>query len=110
GIFVQLNENGLTFVATDGHRLLRYRRPDLKADGNALSFIIPRKAFTLLRAALPADVEPQIEVNASNAYFTYCNLQMVCRLIDERFPDYESVIPVNNPNKLTIDRLDLLGS
>ncbi len=110
GIFVQLNENGTTFVATDGHRLLRYRMPELKADGNSLSFIIPRKAFNLLKAALPSDVETLIEVNASNAYFTFGNLQMVCRLIDERFPDYENVIPVNNPNKLTIDRLDLLGS
>ena len=111
GIFVQLNENGITFVATDGHRLLRYRRPELRADGRSLSFIVPKKAFNLLRAALPTDgTEVQVEVNASNAYFTFGNLQMVCRLIDERFPDYENVIPVNNPNKLTIDRLDLLSS
>ena len=110
GIFVQLSEDNLTFVSTDGHRLLRFRRTDIRG-GDATSFIIPRKAFNLLKSTLPTDTtEVQVEVNASNAYFTFGNVRMVCRLIDERFPDYENVIPARNPNKLTIDRLDLLGS
>ncbi|MGV3639523.1 MAG: DNA polymerase III subunit beta [Adhaeribacter sp.] len=110
GIFVQLNDNNITFVATDGHRLLRYRRFDV-ATGNTASIIIPRKAFTLLKSTLPSDpTTVRIEFNTSNAFFSFDNIRMVCRLIDERYPDYENVIPVQNPNKLVIDRYDLLSS
>ncbi|MDB5263052.1 MAG: polymerase subunit beta [Adhaeribacter sp.] len=110
GIFVQLNENNITFVATDGHRLLRYRRFDVST-GNTTSIIIPRKAFTLLKATLPAEpTTVRVEFNTSNAFFSFEHIRMVCRLIDERYPDYENVIPVQNPNKLVIDRYDLLSS
>ena len=110
GIFVQLNEGNITFVATDGHRLLRYRRQDISAD-QAASIIVPRKAFTLLKSTLPSEpTSVRIEFNASNAFFSFDNIRMVCRLIDERYPDYENVIPVKNPNKLTIDRQSLLSS
>jgi DNA polymerase-3 subunit beta len=110
GIFMQLNEGNITFVATDGHRLLRYRRHDISAE-NAASIIVPRKAFTLLKSTLPSEpTSVRIEFNASNAFFSFDNIRMVCRLIDERYPDYENVIPVKNPNKLTIDRHDLLSS
>jgi len=110
GIFVQLNENNITFVATDGHRLLRYRRFDV-ATGNTASIIIPRKAFTLIKSTLPAEpTTVRVEFNTSNAFFSFDNIRMVCRLIDERYPDYENVIPVQNPNKLVIDRYDLLSS
>jgi len=110
GIFVQLNENNITFVATDGHRLLRYRRFDV-ATGNTASIIIPRKAFTLIKSTLPSEpTTVRVEFNTSNAFFSFDNIRMVCRLIDERYPDYENVIPVQNPNKLVIDRYDLLSS
>ncbi|GEO04659.1 DNA polymerase III subunit beta [Adhaeribacter aerolatus] len=110
GIFVQLNDNNITFVATDGHRLLRYRRFDV-ATGNTASIIIPRKAFTLLKSTLPAEpTTVRVEFNTSNAFFSFENIRMVCRLIDERYPDYENVIPAQNPNKLVIDRYDLLSS
>jgi DNA polymerase III subunit beta len=110
GIFVQLNESNITFVATDGHRLLRYRRLDISSEQSA-SIIVPRKAFTLLKSTLPSEpTSVRIEFNASNAFFSFDNIRMVCRLIDERYPDYENVIPVKNPNKLTIDRQDLLSS
>lgn len=110
GIFVQLNEGNITFVATDGHRLLRYRRQDITAE-QAASIIVPRKAFTLLKSTLPSEpTSVRIEFNASNAFFSFDNIRMVCRLIDERYPDYENVIPVKNPNKLTIDRQSLLSS
>lgn len=110
GIFVQLNPENITFVATDGHRLLRYRRNDTGAAESA-SIIIPRKAFNLLKSTLPTDpTSVKVEFNTSNAFFSFDNIRMVCRLIDERYPDYENVIPVQNPNKLTIDRLDLLSS
>ncbi|MDQ4138893.1 MAG: DNA polymerase III subunit beta [Bacteroidota bacterium] len=110
GIFVQLTENNITFVATDGHRLLRYRRNDV-SPGDTASIIIPRKAFTLLKNTLPAEpTSVRVEFNSSNAYFSFDNIRLVCRLIDERYPDYENVIPMKNPNKLNIDRYDLLSS
>ena len=110
GIFVQLRNDSVTFVATDGHRLLRYRRTDI-ATNQETSLIIPRKAFMLLKSTLPSEATAvRVEFNNSNAFFSFDNIRMICRLIDERYPDYENVIPVQNPNKLVIDRLDLLSS
>jgi DNA polymerase III subunit beta len=110
GVYVSISDSNTTFVATDGHRLIRYRRVDIAADMNN-TLIIPRKALTLLKASLPSDeTVVQLDFNASNAFFSFGNVKMICRLIDERFPDYENAIPANNPNKLTIDRLDLLNS
>jgi len=110
GIFVQLRTDNVTFVATDGHRLLRYRRTDVSTPQET-SLIIPRKAFTLLKSTLPSEATAvRMEFNQSNAFFSFDNIRMICRLIDERYPDYENVIPVQNPNKLVIDRQDLLSS
>ncbi|MCX2739091.1 DNA polymerase III subunit beta [Pontibacter anaerobius] len=110
GIFVQLRNESVTFVATDGHRLLRYRRTDVGTAQEA-SIIVPRKAFTLLKTTLPSEATAvRMEFNQSNAFFSFDNIRMICRLIDERYPDYENVIPVQNPNKLVIDRSDLLSS
>ncbi|PKK36420.1 DNA polymerase III subunit beta [Siphonobacter sp. SORGH_AS_0500] len=110
GMFLQLGEANATFVATDGHRLVRYRRQDLKSS-NTSTMIIPRKALNLLKSTLPSDnTLVKADFSQSNAFFTFGNIKMICRLIDERFPDYENAIPVNNPNILTINRLELLGS
>ncbi|MEJ8802738.1 DNA polymerase III subunit beta [Pontibacter sp. H249] len=110
GIFVQMRSDNVTFVATDGHRLLRYRRTDIATNQEA-SLIIPRKAFMLLKSTLPSEATAvRVEFNQSNAFFSFDNIRMICRLIDERYPDYENVIPVQNPNKLVIDRQDLLSS
>jgi DNA polymerase-3 subunit beta len=110
GIYLTLNETNATFVATDGHRLIRYRRVDVASDMDN-SLILPKKALNLLRATLPSDnTVVKIDFNASNAFFSFNNIRMICRLIDERFPDYENVIPVSNPNVLTIDRVELLNS
>lgn len=110
GVYVNLSDKNATFVSTDGHRLVRYRRTDVKSDaGNAI--IIPRKALNLLKSTLPAEnTEVSIDFNLSNAFFHFGNLRMICRLIDERFPDYENVIPTQNPVKMTINRQDFLGS
>jgi len=110
GVYVNLGEKNTTFVATDGHRLVRYRRNDIKSDtGNAI--IIPRKALNLLKATLPSENTPvSIDFNLSNAYFKFGNIKMICRLIDERYPDYENVIPTNNNIKMTIGRTDLLSA
>lgn len=111
GILIQLTEeNQLTFVATDGHRLLRYRRFDVGA-GQNLNVIVPRKAFNLLRSALPSEATTvKMDFSQTNASFEFDQMRMVCRLIDERYPDYENVIPQRNPNKLLIDRAELLAS
>lgn len=110
GIYVQFSETNTTFVATDGHRLVRYRRVDVTADEDH-SLIIPRKALNLLKNALPqSDTNVVIEFNPSNAFFRFENISMICRLIDERYPEYNNVIPVNNVNHMTIDRVELLSS
>jgi DNA polymerase-3 subunit beta len=110
GVYVNLGDKNTTFVATDGHRLVRYRRTDVKSDnGNAI--IIPRKALNLLKATLPSEnTEVNLNFNMSNAFFKFGNIKMICRLIDERFPDYDNVIPSGNNIKMTIERNDLLGA
>jgi DNA polymerase-3 subunit beta len=110
GVYMNLTDTNTTFVATDGHRLVRYRRVDVASDnGNAI--IIPRKALNLLKLTLPAEnTDVAVEFNVSNAFFRFNNIRMICRLIDERFPDYENVIPGDNTNKMTIDRQEFLSS
>ena len=110
GVYVNLGDKNTTFVATDGHRLVRYRRTDVKSD-NGTAIIIPRKALNLLKATLPAEnTEVVLNFNLANAFFRFGNIRMICRLIDERFPDYENVIPSGNNIKMTIGRNDLLGA
>lgn len=104
GVFCQLSPQHITFVATDAHKLVRYRRLDTKSEAPA-TFILPKKALTLLKASLPSDdVNVSVEYNNTSAFFRFGNINLICRLIDERYPDYEAVIPTNNPNKLIIDR------
>ena len=110
GVYLQLSEDTATFVATDGHRLIRYRRTDMGGGTSSQSLIIPRKALQLLKASLPEGVLVAAEFSQSNASFTFGTTQLICRLIDERFPDYENAIPTNNPNVMTIGRTDLLNS
>ncbi|WP_420580772.1 DNA polymerase III subunit beta [Reichenbachiella sp.] len=110
GVYLNLSDTNTTFVATDGHRLIRYRRVDIAAD-NGASMIIPRKALTLLKSTLPSsNTNVNVQYNVANAFFKFDGIHMVCRLIDERFPDYENVIPANNDNEMIIDRTELLGS
>lgn len=109
GVYFQLNETNLTFVSTDGHRLVRYRRVDVASESPA-SIIVPRKALTLLKNSLPNENSPvSMEFNQSNAFFSFNSTKLICRLIDERYPDYENVIPLDNPNILSISRSDLLN-
>ncbi len=110
GVFFQLSEDALTFVATDAHKLVRYKRTDAKAP-KAASFILPKKPLNLLKntlALLVSDVE--IEYNETNASFTFDNTNLICRLIEGKYPNYDAVIPKSNPNKLTVDRSSLLNS
>ncbi len=110
GVLVQLAEESVTFVATDAHKLVRYRRTDIGTD-KPTSLILPKKALTLLKSSLPSDDSSvSIEYNNTNAFFRFGNIHLICRLIDERYPDYEAVIPQVNPNKLTVDRLLFLNT
>jgi len=110
GVFFQFSTEGLTFVATDAHKLVKYTREDVKASQVA-EFIMPKKPLNLLKGILAgSDDKVTIEYNDSNAKFTFENSELVCRLIDGKYPNYEAVIPKENPNKLTIDRTQFLNS
>ncbi len=110
GVFFQFSTEGLTFVATDAHKLVKYTREDIKASQVA-EFIMPKKPLNLLKGILAASEDDvTIEYNESNAKFTFENSILICRLIDGKYPNYEAVIPKENPNKLVIDRTQFLNS
>lgn len=110
GIFFQFSENNLTFVATDAHKLVKYSREDVTASETA-EFIMPKKPLNLLRGILAgSDSEVLIEYNEWNAKFSFDQTQLTCRLIEGKYPNYEAVIPTENPNKLVLDRTQFLNS
>ncbi|MEL0456596.1 DNA polymerase III subunit beta [Flavobacteriaceae bacterium SZ-1-7] len=110
GVFFQFSTEGLTFVATDAHKLVKYTREDVSANQVA-EFIMPKKPLNLLKGILAASEDDvTIEYNDSNAKFTFENSELICRLIDGKYPNYEAVIPKENPNKLVIDRNQFLNS
>ena len=112
GVFFKLSSQSCSFVSTDGHRLVKYIRTDVKGDEVEHDMILPRKSLNLLKSILPTvkSSEIKLEFNAANAFFSYENVKMVCRLIDERYPDYENVIPSDNSNIITLDKSDILSS
>jgi DNA polymerase III subunit beta len=110
GVFCELSPDDTTFVATDAHKLVKYKRSDTTA-AQAASFILPKKPLNLLKGLLSSqEAEVRLEYNNTNAFFTFSNIALVCRLIDGKYPNYDAVIPSNNPNVLTIDRVALLTS
>lgn len=109
GVFCQFTPNDIIFVATDAHKLVRYKRDDSQADGSS-SFILPKKPLNLLKSNISGEEEVKVEYNESNAIFTFGDIIMICRLIDGKYPNYEAVIPKENPNVLIIDRLQFLSS
>ena len=110
GVLFQLDPDCATFVATDAHRLVRYQRNEIKSQ-NPAAFIMPKKALNLLKNSLPNDdTNLSLSYNSSNAFFEFGNTKLICRLIDGKYPDYNSVIPKNNPNILNVNKSDFLGS
>jgi DNA polymerase-3 subunit beta len=110
GIFMEMSDSDITFVASDAHKLVRYKRKDVQANTGA-SFILPKKPAGLLKNLLAKGHEEiGIEFDDKNAFFTLPSYQLVCRLVEGNYPSYNSVIPVNNPNKLLIDRVKLLNT
>lgn len=110
GVYFHITSKHANFVSSDGHRLIRYRREDIVTT-NDVGIIIHKKALTLLKGTLPsANIPLRLEFNTSNAVFSFGHIKIVCRLIDERFPDYENVIPLNNDNIFMIQRNELIAS
>ena len=110
GVYVQLFKDNAVFVATDANRLVKVERTDVQP-GLETNFILPKKALNLLKSNLPQDDSAtQVDFNDSNAFFTFGDVSLICRLIDERYPDYQAVIPEENPNRLTINRTEFLNS
>ena len=106
GIYCEMTPDGVTFVATDAHKLVRYRRKDVTSD-ESTNFILPKKPIIIVKNILAARKEEgdvTIEYNNTNLFITFDNFYIVCRLVDGRYPNYEAAIPKDNPNKLTIDR------
>lgn len=106
GVFFELDKKGMTFVATDAHRLVRYTRTDIKCPQKD-AFIVPKKPLSLLKGALP-DNEDELTVsyNKSHLFITHGSTELICRLIDARFPDYKVVIPADNPYKMLVNKSD----
>jgi DNA polymerase-3 subunit beta len=110
GVFFQFSTEGLIFVATDAHKLVKYSRKDVQAAQNS-EFIMPKKPLTILKGILATiDGDVAIEYNTNNAAFAFDNYKLVCRLIDGKYPNYEAVIPKENPNKLLINKNLFQGS
>jgi DNA polymerase III subunit beta len=110
GVFCELSPDDVTFVATDAHKLVKYRRTDAKS-AESVSFILPKKPLNLLKNLLSSqDVPVLVEYNRTNSAFSFNNINLICRLIDGKYPNYDAVIPTDNPNKLNIDRQSLLTS
>ena len=110
GIYFDFHTDDLTFVASDGHKLVRLRNLSVKSEERA-SFILPKKPATLLKNLLAKeDGVVRLQFDDNNAYVHCVNFEMVCRLIEGRYPNYNSVIPKENPFQVTIDRLSLLNA
>ncbi|RPG59062.1 MAG: DNA polymerase III subunit beta [Flavobacteriales bacterium TMED235] len=110
GVFFQFTTSELTFVATDAHKLVKYTRSDIQADKNA-EFIMPKKPLQLLKGILQGTEEDvDIEFNETNSEFSFGNVRMTCRLVEGKYPNYEAVIPKENPNVMQIDRAGFLNS
>ncbi len=110
GIFIELTAEGMTFVASDSHKLVRYRRKDVQVDDFS-SFILPKKPANLLKSILVKETgSVNLEFDSKNARATMSGYTLICRLVEGTYPNYSAVIPVQNPNRMIIDRLDFYNS
>ena len=110
GVFFQLSSSGMTFVATDAHKLVKYERTDVVAPETA-EFIMPKKPLNLLKSVLVgSEEEVTVNYNNSNVQFSFDDTLIICRLIDGKYPNYEAVIPKENPNIMSINRVQLLNT
>ncbi len=114
GIFFDITAENLTMVATDAHKLVRYntKHTSVSVEGDeTVSFILPKKPATMLKNILPKESgEVEIHFDTKNAHFKLSNYTMICRQVEGRFPNYNGVIPKNNPFKIIIDRVTMLNA
>lgn len=109
GIFFDIKPDSVTFVASDGHKLVRIKTIAAKGE-SVTSFILPKKPVSLLKAILPKESgDVRVEFDSKNVYFTLSNYQMICRQTEGQYPNYNSVIPESNPDKATLDRVSFLN-
>ncbi|GHU67801.1 DNA polymerase III subunit beta [Bacteroidia bacterium] len=110
GIYFDISDENITFVASDGHKLVRFKNLGVTGN-NTANFILPKKPANLLRTILPREEgEVTIGFDTNNAYITMERFVVVCRLIEGRYPNYNGVIPTNNPYKVTVDRVSLTNA
>ena len=110
GVFFQFSPEELTFVATDAHKLVKYTRTDLST-AEVAEFIMPKKPLSILKGILgSAESDVEIEYNETNAKFSFDKISLTCRLIDGKYPNYDAVIPKENPNRLIVNRASFLNS
>lgn len=111
GVLFEIKNDNITFVATDAHKLVRYRRSDFSCETET-SIILPKKPLSHLKNVMTEDEEVivKVEINETNIKLEFDDIVLICRLIDGKYPNYEAVIPVQNPYKLTIDRKTLLNA
>ncbi len=110
GIYFDISPTEINFVSTDAHKLVRYKRFDVKVDFTN-SFILAQKSASLLKSLIDKNTTNiNITFDNLNAHFNLNDTHLICRLIEGVYPAYNSVIPVDNPNKLTIDRVEFMNS
>tara|TARA_B100001250_G_scaffold296735_1_gene258265 strand:+ start:1716 stop:2840 length:1125 start_codon:yes stop_codon:yes gene_type:complete len=110
GVYMEINAESVLLVATDAHKLVKYENK-IKATNNSTSFIIPKKPLQLLKNTInELDETVNIDYNKTNVIFSFKNMQIYCRLIDGNYPNYNAVIPKENPNILNVERAILLNS
>ncbi|PIP54153.1 MAG: DNA polymerase III subunit beta [Bacteroidetes bacterium CG23_combo_of_CG06-09_8_20_14_all_32_9] len=110
GIFIEISAKEIRLVASDAHKLVRFKRFDIQTDVTS-SFILPKKPASLLKNLLIKGANNiLIQFDDKNAFFSLASNKLICRLTEGNYPAYNSVIPVNNPNKLTVDRVELINS
>lgn len=107
GIYFEFYADNVRFVATDAHRLVRYARTDVQASSGA-QFIVPKKPLNLLKSAAAHAGRVSMSYTESNACFRFDEVTIICRLIEGKYPNYEAVIPKENPNRMVINRVDFL--
>ncbi len=110
-ILVEMNEDNFTFVASDAHKLVRYKRFDVKSENGQYSLILPKKPALMLKNILPKDdSDLKLAIGDKMACFEFGNYKMTCTLVEGRFPNYNAVIPQNNPKKIIIDKKEFYNS
>jgi len=108
GIYINLAPGALTFVGTDAHKLVKYESET--ANEVTASFILPKKPANLLKSVLlKEDDAIEMSFDSKNALFKLKSHTLVCRLIEGNYPNYNAVIPANNPNKVLVDRVELVN-